>query len=178
MLKDVIETCMTHHVFPINHTKNEETILKLSTLVGASVTLLVATSSVHAVTSYKESAVALAQKAVAHAKKNGVETACKDFADPRGGFIQGELYVFVQDMQAKMICHATNAKLNGKDLSSLKDVDGKFFSKDMATLAKTKGNGWVEYQWVNPVTKVIEPKASYVEKVDDNTWLGVGIYRK
>lgn len=126
----------------------------------------------------KEDAVALAKKAVAHIKKNGIDAACKDFAEPQGGFMQGELYVFVQDMQYKVVCHASNKRMNGKDLGELKDADGKYFVKAMTEIAKGKGSGWVDYQWINPVSKAIEPKSSYIEKVDDGLLLGVGIYRK
>ncbi|MFZ6645942.1 cache domain-containing protein [Undibacterium sp. TJN25] len=150
-------------------------ILGLAPLAAA---LFAAAVPAQAQTATKDAAVALVDKAVADVKKKGVEAACKDFADPNGGYIQGELYVFVQDMQAKMICHATNAKMNGKDLSQLKDADGKQFSKAMADLAQSKGAGWVDYQWVNPVTKQIEPKTSYIKRVSDDVFLGVGIYRK
>lgn len=125
----------------------------------------------------EEAAKALVKKAVAHVKEHGIEAACKDFANPAGGFIQGELYIYVQDMQAKMICHATNSRLNGKDLIDLKDADGKQFNKEMVELAKTKGNGWVDYRWVNPVTKQIQPKSSYVERAD-SLMVGAGIYKK
>lgn len=147
-------------------------------LLGTATVLLATGVGAQAQNATKEAAVALTKKAVAHVKQVGAETACKDFANPQGGFIQGELYVFVQDMQAKMVCHATNKKLNGKDLAELKDADGKQFSKEMAEIAKTKGMGWVNYQWVNPNSKNLEPKSSYVEKVDDTLFLGVGIYRR
>lgn len=152
--------------------------MKILCRSGLALALLSLLNPVHAQTAAKDSAVALVEKAAAHVKKNGVDAACKDFANPQGGFIQGELYVFVQDMQAKMICHAVNPKLNGKDLAELKDADGKKFSKAMADLAKSKGSGWVDYQWVNPTSKAIEPKTSYVQRVNDSVWLGVGIYRK
>lgn len=140
--------------------------------------LVACSGTVFAQGASRDDAVALVKKAVAHARGKGVEQACRDFADPQGGFIQGELYVFVQDMNAKMVCHGANKRMNGKDLSQLKDASGKFFSRDMAALAKTKGSGWVDYQWVNPATQALEPKTSYIEKIDDGTWLGVGIYRK
>ncbi|WP_317203877.1 cache domain-containing protein [Janthinobacterium sp.] len=140
--------------------------------------LLVVGSAAQAQNAGKDDAVALVRKAVAHLKKDGVEAACRDFADPRGGFRQGDLYVFVQDMHSTMVCHAANKRINGKDLSALKDADGKLFSAAMTELAKTKGAGWVDYRWVNPSTQVIEPKTSYVEKVNDTLWLGVGIYRR
>ena len=125
----------------------------------------------------EDAARALVDKAVAHVMKHGIEAACKDFANPAGGFIKGELYIYVQDMQAKMICHATNPRLNGKDLVDLKDADGKRFSKEMVELVKTKRNGWVNYRWVNPVTKQIEKKSSYVERLH-NLIVGAGIYRE
>jgi hypothetical protein len=150
-------------------------------IIGAGVAaavLLVSSASVHAQTATKEEALVLLQKAVVHFKKNGIDTSCKDFANPNGGFIQGELYVFVEDVEATMICNAGNPRLNGKDLSQLKDADGKQFSKALADLAKTKGSGSVDYRWPNPVSKAIEAKTSFVERVDDKTFLGVGIYKK
>jgi len=119
---------------------------------------------------------AIVTKAAAHLKAKGVETACKDFADPAGGFIKGELYVYVHDMKAKMICHATNAKLNGKELLEMKDADGKEFNKEMVALVGTKGSGWVNYKFVNPVTKQIQPKSSFVQKEGDYI-VGAGIYK-
>lgn len=127
----------------------------------------------------KEAVVALVDKAVAHVKKAGIDAACRDFADPAGPFIQGELYVFVQDMDLKMVCHAVNPKrMNGKDLSELRDADGKYFARAMAQMARANGAGWVDYRWVNPATQKIEPKTSYVRRVGDSLWLGVGIYSK
>lgn len=144
----------------------------------ASAVFALASIPAQAQTASKDDAQALVAKAVAYMKKNGLETSCKTFADPNGGFMHGELYVFVQDVQAKMVCHAANPKMNGKDLAELKDADGKQFSKAMSELVKAKGAGWVDYRWVNPVSKAIEAKTSYVERVNDTTFLGVGIYRK
>jgi signal transduction histidine kinase len=58
----------------------------------------------------------------------------------------------------------------------LKDVEGKPLIRQMVDIAKTKGNGWVEYKWPNPVTKSVEAKSSYVERVED-VLVGAGIYK-
>lgn len=126
----------------------------------------------------REEATALAKKAVAHVKAKGIAQACTDFADPQAGFIQGEMYVFVQDLNSKMVCHGTNKRMNGKEMSELKDSSGKYFSKEMSETVKAKGSGWVDYQWINPTSQKLEPKTTYVEKVNDSMFLGVGIYRK
>jgi cytochrome c len=122
-------------------------------------------------------ATAMVKKAVAYIKENGKEKAFADFNNPTGNFTKGELYIFVSDMQGKMVAHGVNAKLIGKNLIDLKDADGKLFVKEYTDLAKTKGNGWVDYKWVNPSTKAIDNKSTYVEKIDDLV-VGAGIYKK
>lgn len=129
-------------------------------------------------TASKADVIALVDKAVANIQKKGIEQACKDFADPKGGYIQGELYVFVQDAQLKMTCHADNPKMNGKDMSGLKDANGKYFTKEMRDIAMSNQQGWVDYIWINPLTKAMEPKTSYIRKAADKYVVGVGIYKK
>ena len=126
----------------------------------------------------KQEAIALVDKAVVNIQKKGVDEACKEFADPKGGYIQGELYVFVYEANGFMKCHATNSKLNNKDMNQLRDANGKYFSKEMRDLAMSGKTGWVDYVWVNPVSKQLEPKSSYVKKVNDKYFVGVGIYIK
>ena len=67
-------------------------------------------------------------------------------------------------------------RLNGKEMIELKDADGKQFNKEMLELVKTKGSGWLDYRWVNPVSKNIEAKSSYVERVGEYV-VGAGIYK-
>jgi signal transduction histidine kinase len=44
--------------------------------------------------------------------------------------------------------------------------------------AASKGEGWIDYEWVNPASKKVEPKSTYVERVPgENLFVGVGIYR-
>jgi TRAP-type uncharacterized transport system substrate-binding protein len=66
----------------------------------------------------------------------------------------------------------------GKNIFDLKDQDGKFVVQDMIAIVKATGHGWIDYRWPNPVTKTIEDKSAYVERVGttDNV-VGVGIYR-
>jgi signal transduction histidine kinase len=131
----------------------------------------------HAETEAENAARQFVKKAGTHLRANGVQKACLDFADPNGGFIKGELYIFVQDAQnMKMICHGTNPRMNGKDMLEMKDAEGKPFVKDMLELAKGKGSGWVDYRWVNPVSRNIELKSSYLERVDGYV-VGAGIYK-
>ena len=120
--------------------------------------------------------VALVKKAAIHVKEKGVKEACKDFADPAKGFQKGELYLFVEDLHATMICNIANARLNGKSMQELKDSNGKPFNKELIDTVTKKGSGWVDYVWVNPVTGKLQPKSSYVEAVD-GYMVGMGIFK-
>jgi cytochrome c len=123
-----------------------------------------------------DEAKALVDKGVAFIKAEGKEKAFTEFTDQKGKFIDRDLYIFVVDFKGITLAHGGNAKLVGKDMGELKDADGKFFIKEFIALAKTKGSGWVDYKWANPVTKKIEPKSTYVQKVDEY-FLGCGIYK-
>ncbi|USX11911.1 cache domain-containing protein [Oxalobacteraceae bacterium OTU3REALA1] len=122
-------------------------------------------------------ATALVQRAAEYLKANGPAKSYAAFNDTAGQFKDRDLYVFVMDMNGKMLSHGANAKLIGKDLTALKDSDDKLFIKTMLDVAKSKGKGWVDYKWPHPVTKAIEPKSTYVEKVDDLI-VGCGIYKQ
>jgi cytochrome c len=124
-----------------------------------------------------DEASALVKKAVAHFKAVGKDKACADFADSQGAFQMKDLYVFVQGTDNVVLCHGKNAAFNGKDMSNLKDTDGKLFIQEMSNVAKSAGSGWIDYKWVNATTKKIEPKSTYVEKIDGPLYAGAGIYK-
>ncbi|MBI5582921.1 MAG: cache domain-containing protein [Deltaproteobacteria bacterium] len=121
-------------------------------------------------------ATALVDKAIAFYKANGKDKAFAEFNNPKGQFVKGELYIFIWDLTGKVLAHGTNEKLIGKDVSQLKDVDGKLFVQEGVDLAKAKGSGWVDYKWTNPTTKKVEAKSTYVKKVDDLIFC-CGIYK-
>lgn len=123
-----------------------------------------------------EEAKAMVGKAAAFMKANGKEKAFKEFTEGTQ-FKKDDLYVFVIDTKGMTLAHGGNPKLVGKDMSGLKDADGKFFIKDMIDAANAKGSGWSDYKWTNPVTKKIDPKSTYFQKVDD-VIIGCGIYKQ
>ncbi len=86
-------------------------------------------------------------------------------------------YFWINDLGPKMIMHPMNAKLEGQDLSGLKDPDGKFLFNEMVALAKAKGAGMVEYRWPKPGASDPVPKISYVHLFEPWGWLvGSGVY--
>lgn len=124
-------------------------------------------------------AEALVKSAIAFAKSNGKDAAIKEITKPGGKFHQhgGELYVFIYDMDGKVIAHGQGANKIGVNQIKAKDPDGVEFVKERIKLAKAKGKGWHDYQYVNPTTMKREPKTSYIE-VWDGLIFGAGIYKK
>ncbi|MPN53077.1 hypothetical protein SDC9_200740 [bioreactor metagenome] len=47
----------------------------------------------------------------------------------------------------------------------------------MLDLAKSKGEGTVDYVWRNPVTNAVEKKRTFVRR-EGNSLIGVGFYRE
>lgn len=123
-----------------------------------------------------DEAVTLVKKAIAYIKANGKDKAFAEFNNPNGQFKNRDLYIMVYDMQGNNKAHGANAKLIGKNLSEIKDADGKFIVKSFIDVASSKGSGWLDYKWPNPVSNAVEQKSTYVEKYED-ILLGCGIYK-
>ena len=124
-----------------------------------------------------DEAIAMTKRAVAMIKADGKEKAFAAIADPANtSFHDRDLYIYVYDMNGVTLAHGNNPKMVGKNLIELKDVDGKPFVKERVDLAKAKGTFWQDYKFTNPVSKKIEPKSMYCEKLDDTVVCG-GVYK-
>lgn len=117
--------------------------------------------------SEKDTAKALVDEAVAFYNAQGKDKALAEFSKPKGAFDKGALYVFAYDFQATIVAHPKNAKLIGKNLMEVPDNEGKLFRKEIVEIAKSKGSGWVDYNYMNPETKKAEPKTTYLQKAGD-----------
>ena len=125
----------------------------------------------------KDEAVAMVQKAIDYLRQNGKDKAFADFNAPQGKFVDRELYIVVLDMNGTVLAHGTNPKLIGKSLMDIKDMHGKAFVREQVEVAKTKGSGWVDFHWNNPVSQKMEPRSVFLERVGDYIVLS-GVYGK
>lgn len=124
-----------------------------------------------------DEAVAMVQQVIASIKANGKDKTLAEVNNTTSGkFRDRDLYVTINDLSGKNLAHGANPKMQGKDLIELKDADGKYFMRERLELAKTKGKGWQDYKFVNPVSKQIEPKSMYFEKYEDMI-INCGIYK-
>lgn len=121
-------------------------------------------------------ATAMVKKGIAFIKANGKEKGMAEISNKSGQFVDRDLYLVVYGLDGTVRAHGANEKMIGKNLIDLKDIDGKEFVKERVELAKSKGTFWQDYKFTNPVTKKIEPKSMYCEKLDDAAVCG-GIYK-
>ncbi len=122
-----------------------------------------------------QEAQALSERAAAHLKEVGPDKAFSDFTSGANDFKNGELYVFCYTPQGLNLAHGGNPAFVGKNLLEIKDPDGARPNALIIQKGMTEGRGWVDFKWVNPVSKKIEPKSAYVIKTD-NAICGVGYY--
>jgi methyl-accepting chemotaxis protein len=89
---------------------------------------------------------------------------------------QGD-YLWINDLRPVMVMHPTNPKLEGQDLSGIRDPDGFAVFNEMVTVAKGQGAGLVNYRWPKPGASEPVKKTSYVQLFQPWGWiLGSGVY--
>lgn len=89
----------------------------------------------------------------------------------------GNNYFWIQDETPAMVMHPMKPALDGKDLRTFKDGNGKAFFIEMAQKVKAKGEGFVDYVWPLPGEEAPTDKISYVKAFKPWGWtVGSGIY--
>ncbi len=87
-------------------------------------------------------------------------------------------YFWVNDKQYNMVMHPIKPELDGKNMTSHKDPEGKFIFKEFVDVAQSSDEGGiVEYMWPKPGKEEPVAKIAYVKYFEEWGWiLGSGIY--
>lgn len=113
-------------------------------------------------------------------KTQGLAPAICEINRKTGRFVNGQIFVYMMNMDAVMMAHPMVPDLIGKNLSGvvLKDKAGKSHPMMLVNLAKNNGAGWVSYMWPKPGTQTPAEKMCFVLKVPDtNVFLVAGFYK-
>jgi hypothetical protein len=148
----------------------------ISMSIAAAVAATVAFGGAATAAATKDEAIAMVKKAVAAIKSEGPDKAYPEISTKGGPFTAGDLYVVVYQLDGKVLAHGSNQKFVGKDMIDAQDVDGTYYVKERVELAGKQASFWQDYKFVNPVSKKVEPKQMYCEKLD-NTAVCAGIYK-
>lgn len=151
-----------------------KSMLRLS--LAAALAAATCTTALAADKATPEEATAMVRKGVAYIKANGKEKGYTAINTKGGEFTKQDLYLTVYGLDGTVRAHGANAKMIGKQLIDLKDIDGKPFVKERMELAVAKSTFWQDYKFTNPVSHKVEPKSMYCEKLDDSVVCG-GVYK-
>jgi hypothetical protein len=122
-------------------------------------------------------AQAMVKKGVEFIKAHGNQAGYAEIDKRPGPFVDRDLYLVVYKLDGTVLAHGANPKMVGKNLIDMKDIDGKAFVRERVELGKSKPSFWQDYKFTNPVTKKVEPKQMYCERLDDTVVCG-GVYKK
>src|SRR5271157_577838 len=89
----------------------------------------------------------------------------------------GQNYFWINDEQPKMIMHPMKPELDGKDVTLLKDRNGKAMFVEFVRAVQPPEGGYVYYQWPKPGSDQAVDKLSFVKRFAPWGWvIGTGIY--
>lgn len=124
----------------------------------------------------RESLKSFVGEAIEYANTSGKDVAIAEFNDQNRTFVRGNLYIYAFDYNGTTLALPYQPQLIETDLSGLQDPYGVNYTRVESFLAQ-QGGGFIFYHYYNPSRNMtLEPKMSYVQKVDDAWWLGAGTY--
>lgn len=90
----------------------------------------------------------------------------------------GQEYLWVNDLEPRMLMHPMKPELEGKNLAGIKDPTGKALFMEMVDVARqSSGEGSVSYMWPKPGFNDPVAKVSYVKLFKPWGWIiGTGVY--
>jgi signal transduction histidine kinase len=113
---------------------------------------------------------------VAYAKENGKDKALKEFSNKTGSFVKGDLYIYAYDFNGTCLAHPFKPNSIGKNTLNDSDSNGVLYPRNLIKIARD-GKGFSYKVFPNPAHDYKEElKLCYVMRVDDNWFLGSGLY--
>ena len=127
----------------------------------------------------KDEVVAKCQDAAKLIQDKGIDSAIQTIGDKGGPFVWKDSYVFLMNMDGKMLAHPIKPALTQKEtLVDVKDTAGKPLFMEFIELANSKGQGWVDYMWPKPGEDKPAEKTTYIYRVPGSQYfVGAGIYK-
>ncbi len=90
---------------------------------------------------------------------------------------EGGNYVWINDLEPRMLMHPLRGDLEGKSVGELKDPTGFAYMQAFVQLAQGPGEGFVSYAFSKPGVQGVVPKVAYVKAFKPWSWVvGTGIY--
>ena len=102
------------------------------------------------------------QRAIDYYDSEGLDAAIDFYNSPSS--IEGEFYLFLIGADDLYLAHPVLPSLIGADIKDVVDSSGYELGKEVAKA--TEAGHWVDYWWPNPVTRINQPKSTWVVRHD------------
>lgn len=126
----------------------------------------------------KDECVTKCYEAAALINSRGLAEAIKEIGNPKGPFVWKDSYVFLMNLDGKMLAHPMQPELTQLPHCLLiTDPTDKAIFVSFVNTAKTLGQGWVEYMWPRPGRKSPSKKITYIYRVPGkDVFVAAGVY--
>ena len=126
----------------------------------------------------KDECVIKCHEAAAMINSKGLNAAIEEISNPQGSFVWKDSYVFLMDLDGKMLAHPFQPELTHQDhVLLITDPTDKALFVHFVNLARKVGQGWVEYMWPKPGKNTPSKKLTYIYRVpDQDVFVGAGVY--
>jgi len=151
---------------------------KLLITAAVSAILFSAVNAVAGELATKDECVVKCHEAAALINSKGVEAAIEMIGNPTGPFVWKDSYVFLMNLDGKMLAHPMQPELTQHEhVLLVTDPLDKALFVHFVNLARKVGQGWVEYMWPKPGKNTPSKKITYIYRVpNQELFVGAGVY--
>ena len=151
---------------------------KLLITAAVSAILFSAVNAVAGELATKDECVVKCHEAAALINSKGVEAAIEMIGNPTGPFVWKDSYVFLMNLDGKMLAHPMQPELTQHEhVLLVTDPLDKALFVHFVNLARKVGQGWVEYMWPKPGKNTPSKKITYIYRVPNHElFVGAGVY--
>ncbi len=150
-------------------------------LIAGALILLLSALPAHAQSKKRgtpDQAIAMVKRVKQMFYREGPEKTFKAVNARATGFRKADLYPFIVHVDGWMAAHFL-VSLRGLKFNENLDRNGKvIFKQFMKVVRSPRKKGWANYAYFNPVTKKIGDKSAYIEMLDNEFFVAVGVYGK
>jgi TRAP-type uncharacterized transport system substrate-binding protein len=167
-------------VTPMAHGKHPNRIRQGGLIISTLLALLATIAPAGAASSEfgtRDEAIAMVHRVQDMFKKLGPEDTFQAIKRKAPGTIDRDLYAYVVDLNGVVQANgAIPTMTTGTNLYNFRDQNGKYMMREQLEVCKGPQHGWVDFRFLSPLTKTIDDKSTYIERMGDYC-VGVGIYR-
>ncbi len=151
---------------------------KLAVFFAAVTLLFISVNAFADTVANKDECVIKCHEAAALVNSKGLEEAKKIIGDPQGPYVWKNSYVFLMNLDGKMLAHPIKPELTRRDhVLLITDPTDKALFVHFVNMARNPGHGWVDYLWPKPGKNTPWKKITYIYRVPGtDLFVGAGVY--